>query len=725
MQRHISFRSLMRDATAWAASPVGRLARIEVLVTISCGFLTVLVLLGSGRRASHSSALRLAVWSALMLSYQAVSYTIGLMQSASFHNELIVAWGCFLLLLLGTADGIAAYSLNDSDQQARTVLNQAVQVIYIFLLLLSYVGSLPLQLEVLLSTLLVLSVAKLGMRVRNFLLDGRDRVLTVDNKLVADYMAREHGYSGEKYDATTMEGYKYVVAGEAAELHDGETDYWAIDPETNPDLVTVERVWQCQGRLLSSDVDGGETMPAALKHKDLCLSFALFKLLRRRLGRYPLHESCLNKTRDLVKLGLLAGDDHERVYRVVEVELGFLFDFYYARYRSPKETLILDTLLFATVAATSLCTLFSLAALDHRAQQRQAYPDTVTTVFDIWLTRMMIVLFLILESLQYFTLVFSDWHKVKVLCRYVLNEAWHNSPFLERILAFICRVRLTPYWNNSLGQHSLLHACHRYEQGRLRRVWGLQLPGRIAGFLIRSRMTDRRKLPAAVKSAIFLFLKTGMTRIQNGEYTLEKQGMLGHFYWAIAQESTVQTIMIWHIATAICDHKSKPNRADSTDEEKKGHEVATTLSAYCVYLMSSAPELLPGHTYDTQLLFQGVQLKARKLLEGCRSKDDMYNKLPEPDSLCGDGYEGILADGRKLGDEIMQRMPDAVRWKVLGEMWVEMLLSVAPSDNATAHVQKLATGGELITHLWALLTHAGVIEKPMSRYSGRALEMQI
>lgn len=643
----------MRDATAWAASPVGRLARIEVLVTVSCALLTVLVLLGSGRRASQSSVLRLAVWSALMLSYPAVSYTIGLMQSASFRNELIVAWGCFLLLLLGTADGIAAYSLNDSDQQARTVLNQALQVIYIFLLLLSYIGSLPLQLKVLLSLLLVLSVAKLGMRVRNFLLDGRDRVLTVDNKLVADYMAREHGYSGADYDATTMKGYKYVVAGEAVELHDGERDYWAIDPETNPDLVTVDRVWQCEGRLLRSGVDVADGGVVALRHKDLCLSFALFKLLRRRLGRYPLHESCLNKTRDLVKVGLLAGDDHERMYRVVEVELGFLFDFYYAGYRSPKETLIPDTLLFATVAATSLCTLFSLAVLDERTHQRQGYPDTVTTVFDIWLTRMMIVLFLILESLQYFTLVFSDWHKVKVLCRYVLNEAWHNSPFLERILRSICQVRLIPYWNNSLGQYSLLHACHRYEQGRLRRVWGLPLPRRVVHFLIRSRMTDRRKLPAAAKHAIFLFLKTGMTRIQNGEYTLEKHGMLDHFYWAIAQESTVQTIMIWHIATAICDYKSQINRADSTAQEKD-HEVATTLSAYCGYLMSSVPELLPGHSYDTQLLFQGVQLRAKELLRGSRSKDDMYHKLPEPDSLCDDGYAGILADGRKLGDEMMQ-----------------------------------------------------------------------
>ncbi|KAF8740061.1 hypothetical protein HU200_013831 [Digitaria exilis] len=161
-EENLSVRNATRAATAWVASPVGHLARIEVLVTISCCLLAVLVLLGSGRRASRRASFRLAVWSALMLSYPAVSYTIGLMQSASFRNELIVAWGCFLLLLLGCADGIAAYSLNDTDQQARTVLNQGLQVVYVFILLLSYLGALPLHLKVLLSLLWALSAAKLG-----------------------------------------------------------------------------------------------------------------------------------------------------------------------------------------------------------------------------------------------------------------------------------------------------------------------------------------------------------------------------------------------------------------------------------------------------------------------------------------------------------------------------------------------------------------------------------
>ncbi|TVU40148.1 hypothetical protein EJB05_13598, partial [Eragrostis curvula] len=693
---HLSVPNATRAATAWVASPVGRLARIEVPVTLSCCLLAVLVLLGSGRRARRSAAFRLVVWSAFMLSYPSVSYTIGLMQSASFRNELIVAWGCFLLLLLGAADGIASYSLNDSDQQARTILNQGLQVVYVFILLLSYVGSLPLQLKILLVLLWVLGVVKLGMRIRSSLLAGRDRVLAVENKLIADYMAHEHEFSSRESVAATMKGYKYVVIGEA-DRKDDKGEYHQIDP-LNGDLVTVEKVWGCTGTLLSSG------NAATRERKDLCLSFAMFKLLRRRLNGYPLSEACLNKTRDFVKLGLLADEDHQRMYRVIEVELGFLFDFYYARYRSPKESLVPDTLLFAAVIATSLSTLFSPATLNHRAPS-----NAVSTAFDIWLTRTVIVLFIVLESFQYLTLVFSDWHKVKMLCRYVQDASWQNHAGLARMLNFMCRVRLIRYWNNSVGQYCLLKAClHSQRPG----IWRLPLPQCVWGFLIRSRMTNHRKLTHEVKRAIYRFLQHGLTRVNYGEYALERNGVLSCLFSHGVQQgsSPVQRILIWHIATEVYDslwQHPAPNQASAIKEE---YLVATTLSAYCAYLVSSAPDLLPEYSYDTQLLFESVQHEARKALHGCGSKlAGMYLGKLQP--VQPDPHQEILKEGTRLG-EILHKMPESVnKWKLLAELWVELLLSVAPSDNVPSHVQKLANGGELITHLWALLTHAGVVQR--------------
>ena len=40
-----------------------------------------------------------------------------------------------------------------------------------------------------------------------------------------------------------------------------------------------------------------------------------------------------------------------------------------------------------------------------------------------------------------------------------------------------------------------------------------------------------------------------------------------------------------------------------------------------------------------------------------------------------------------------------------------MMLFVAPSDDTTVHAEHLTKGGEFVTHLWALLSHAGILNR--------------
>jgi hypothetical protein len=685
---------------------VGVLVSVEVLVSVSCALLAALVFVGTGRRTSRSAAFRFVVWLALMLCYPAVSYTIGLMQSGSFHNDLVVVWACFLL---GCADGIFACSVDQSDQWARTVLNQATQVVYVLFLLAWYVASLELQLKILLLLLWALNVAKLGMRVWSLLSADCDRVLTADNWLVSKYMGDEDvRRSVWDFDPETMRGYKYAVTGEK-DVKDGCVEYRR---EVTADLVTVDRVWTNGGSLLSRD----DTFSSRLK--DQCLSFALFKLLRRRLASgNPLHERDDIRTLVFVRRGLAGGDDYERMFRVVEMELGFLFDFFYTRYPSPKQPLIPESATFVVAMAVGLSTLFSPALLHYHHKASIVRQHGI----DIWLARCVIVLFLILETFQYLSLVLSDWHKVKMLCRYVHRPSWQGHPVLERLLWLMCRAApRNKYWSNSVGQYSLLHACLQNERSCLARIafhkW-------IKGQLTRMRTVSRRSLPTSVKREIHLFLRSEwLSNLKYGDRILQRNNLLQDFDWSTSRYhyGAVGSILVWHLATAICDAKAGGGRTAITDKR----QAATTLSKYCAYLLFQEPDLVTEQVHDVRLLMEALQLRVQELLrkEGCRSKDDMFNKLSgfQPHELAEGGYEkSILDDGIKLGDQIPNDIPDeAVRWIVLAEMWVELLLSVAPSDNVTAHVEKLATGGELITHLWALLTHGGIIDKPKKPYYG-------
>lgn len=56
-----------------------------------------------------------------------------------------------------------------------------------------------------------------------------------------------------------------------------------------------------------------------------------------------------------------------------------------------------------------------------------------------------------------------------------------------------------------------------------------------------------------------------------------------------------------------------------------------------------------------------------------------------------------------LGKELLN-LPEKDRWKILAEVWTELLIHIAPTRNAQAH-RKCLSGGEFISHIWALLWH--------------------
>ncbi|BAS78242.1 Os02g0299800 [Oryza sativa Japonica Group] len=141
-----------------------------------------------------------------------------------------------------------------------------------------------------------------------------------------------------------------------------------------------------------------------------------------------------------------------------------------------------------------------------------------------------------------------------------------------------------------------------------------------------------------------------------------------------------------------------------------------SLSRYCAYLVSSAPDLLPDHQYTTQTIAEAVLLDLRRCLHGCTSNEAAVLKLQDTAKLAirtpsTSAPDSIHVLGVRLAEDLM-KIGEAKRWEVLADFWAELMLFVTPADNAMAHVEHLTMGGELITHLWALLTHAGIVQRP-------------
>lgn len=771
-------RNATQAAKVFASSSTGRLARIEGLVGVGCILVGILVVSNSRRRHDSRALARLVVWGAFMFNFPVISYTIGLMQSSSIQNELFVVWASFLVLLLGSADTMTAFSFNDSSQQTRSMMHQALHTIYLLFLILYYKGQLRSNFLISLCLLWGLSVVRLGLRGKAYRSTCRSRGLIRENQVVFDYMRNEPLHSPSIrlgingiYNPATMEGYIYLVDGkEVKKVQSGEeviqvayrkkkvhvpmpettVDIAGIEPaavpettahvvgrmepavpeatvvdvagmETTGDVteidpagietVDVARIWQCKGKLLqctSSDQGG------ASRRRDLCLSFALFKLLRLRFAAdhvgdisFPFQET---KCRDFVIKGLLSDDeDLDRAFRVVEAELGFLFDFFYARYPSIKDTLVPDSIVYALILATSIYTLFCPDLLRYRP------PMGGTNIFvhgfnlDLLVTRLIIVWYIFLESYQFLSLfIFSDWHKVKMMCRYVRKESWHRA-FVEIPLKVMCHFNITKYWKGSIGQYFILDNVHPHPVKSFLSWISLQA-------LDTSLMTSSISLPPEARQAVLRQLKATRGEITDGrlwlygmgviDLDLDRDSFLGHTY--------ARYIMAWHVATSICSYGLTVEDA-SSQELVKNHAVATKLSGYCAYLLAFKPDLLPESTYTSLSIARGTLQIVRDYLADCKSNKDMYDKLIELGSSGSDVSEvRLLNESARIAVYLVDSRrieTDEERWRVLAVFWANMMLWIASSDRAVAHATRMATGGEFITLIWALLTHAHVIDK--------------
>ncbi|KAK9267802.1 hypothetical protein L1049_010238 [Liquidambar formosana] len=515
-----------------------------------------------------------------LLSTYLMFYTLGLMQSASFRNELYAIWASFLLIGLGSVDSISAYSLEDNEQRKRYTWKMIVKTFSLGWLIALYEDeshfTLPLWL------LYSVTLLKTRERIRAFKLASQAG-LARNTRLIADFMGYEHELSNQnEVDPAHMEGYNYLVRGEDQTTLTVTPPFYHQRLEINDEVITIHKIWHCKGRLLTSRGDPDDQL------KDICLSFALYKLICRRFSGYPLWECPQEKTWNFVRYGLLSKeDDYERPFRVIEAG-------------------------------------------------RVKY-----------------------KIIELVYLIIGCWVAASVLGHY-------HPP-----------------------KDSVNLKVNRPGKGR--------------------KGITCTKLPAEVKKAIILSLKSNGQTLSNGEASLCRHGVENELSWACRLETNIHVIMVWHIATSLCELALSKSILH-TQRRQEYFIVATSLSKYCAYLVAFAPRFLPDSAYVSEFIFNQVVIETREFLKKCKSMEKRFEKMMTLGD--GDSADTVTERGAMLAKRLMRGIEnEELRWKILADFWAEMMLFVAPSDDATLHAESLAEGGQFITHLWALLSHAGILKQ--------------
>ncbi|XP_044342940.1 uncharacterized protein [Triticum aestivum] len=519
-------------------------------------------------------------------------------------------------------------------------------------------------------------------------------------KWLADYMKREHQTS-TSYNPRTMQGYKYPVL-----IHN------ATGNSYSP--VTLDKIWCDNIGVLSSS-----NSPHIRRLKDLCLSFALFHLVVRRYFGYSCPESKLDKSRALVLDGLLQTEqDYERAFQVIEAELAFLYDFFFTKYAAimyGSKKYYCAT----SFAITVVCIGVGTWAISVSNKQVSILDDLLveTSTCDVVVTVAALVALSLFELLQICSYFASDWSKVSLVCTYATNPSWQKNDRIKKVLLLLGRPhRWLHYWRNTIGQYSVLDSFSSSSWDRLKQRF-------------QSRKTGNPvELQMEVKKAVARVIKNSINgHLSNGASALMRHGMSDELCWACQTDdefTLTHSILVWHVATGYCEIETIAGPNENDMHPNRG--VATSLSKYVAYLVACAPTLLPGRLIVSECTLDELEAQAKKTLQGLVSPRERYEKLRELYNVVDEVPSSVadataateatsahlLSKGVRLGKLLESMENHMIRWELLADFWAEMLVYIAPSDNVAGHIELLAEGGEFVTHIWVLLMHAGILERP-------------
>ncbi|RLM70093.1 hypothetical protein C2845_PM17G13340 [Panicum miliaceum] len=565
-----------------------------------------------------------------MVNYTLVHYTMGLMQlSAAKVNDYFQVWRAVLLVTL-------QYSVKAGRPYSRS------KQIPLLDLMSSFWAANLIRMQTFLHLRISLWLiwAVNAARIISYFSDKAEAINQESTKLVADYMSYEHELSSPQLSADaanpnkefTMKWYKYPVLGEDRALknlqerlcQDKIWDVSAGDGKSGLLGSAADRTNRQNERPQTSIMGRFFTTCRADQLRDVCLSFSLYKQLRRQFCDLPIHEvrlpTQMKKMKRLVFQYIL--NDAERAFHVTAAELSFLQDLFYSKRAAifatgfPATNLALSVLLIAATGYIAYPIRYIPGRMDQSDRNRITH--------GVFFTRIVIAFIVYKELAEIYMYVFSQWTKVLKLCNYTKRRCLRHPLVETAMRVMLYFIRRDDYWNEIIRQHNLLISSAAVRVG-----------GRLIIILPRKALRAIR-MGVCTKEAIFTVFK----KLEN-----ESEGMRLDFYLSKAfgepeellqgqllqdvldLEADTHRILVWHIATSLCEIKlaseeasvlrpcrwrsmpfvKKPKEASSSqhlqstsmtngnineDEQPdlwwKNYMTAASLSNYCAYLVTQA-----------------------------------------------------------------------------------------------------------------------------------------
>ncbi|XP_011001065.1 PREDICTED: uncharacterized protein LOC105108443 [Populus euphratica] len=446
----------------------------------------------------------------------------------------------------------------------------------------------------------------------------------------------------------------------------------------------------------------------------------------------------LNHSSYMVSYHIISSKKATEAFKLIEVESGFMYDVLFTKVTRVCSThTILRSISF--LSSTSALVTFSLMIAN-----KHAYPETEVIISYILLGGGVV-----LEIYGVIMLLLSEWA--------MLHLSMLRKPWADSVYRAIYSDR-NKGWERYMVQHNLTDA-QIIKNGALwkmvtnslvckptPKVCFLKLIGKynIQSWEVisdglkeltweyvldkRSRYSHEMPQPDPGMNDLKELLA------ERGDQVLKSMGCLVEFRWAVVEIDFHGSLLLWHIATDICYHDDIRKKKVDANNPPSYRKMSRSLSNYMFYLPSDRPNMLPKAIREVPIKQAGIQLAEfswcwrSKIITGlpqaCRGESatiryrhpipTIRNKKKNGNNL------SMLRDACKLAKKLQSlenNWTNEKKWRMISQIWVEMLAYAASNCGWKEHAQALARGGELLTRVCLLMAHLGLREQHLTSSS--------
>ncbi|KAJ6676385.1 hypothetical protein OIU85_009650 [Salix viminalis] len=379
-------------------------------------------------------------------------------------------------------------------------------------------------------------------------------------------------------------------------------------------------------------------------------------------------------------------------FKVVEVELGLIYDMLYTK----------APLIYSRSGIILRCISFLLSVTASIIFQVKIEKHAYSSI-DVAITYLLFAASVFLELYAFLCLVFSDQTMI-----WLVDKG--GNALTSAIYYRLRKLTTSKRWSRSTSQYNLIRVCTENKPLKCLEFVGIDEMMRqmhvnrkdLNGGLHEFIFEHLRKKAEKMKEDFNFFEKKLRSKIigQRGDGVLEREGLLKNFKWCTTEVEFSRSILVWHLAIEIFSRNEKDASNVSTSK---------CLSEYMMYLLVIRPNMLSKGFRDEGYLITLGDKRCEGIIQSYKTSPSYDNEWFQRDWKKN---KSTVNGGLVLAKQLLESISESKkRWKMIEEVWMEMLTHAAAHCPWKKHAHALGRGGELLTHVCFLMLHLGLSEQ--------------